>query len=210
MKRQIRLNVFETNSSSTHSICLTKNNILDQKRDELYLEPREYGWEIETYYETKDKADYIYSALLYLNRKEDLNTFISLLNKNQIEVNIEPIDENKPTPLPAYFELKTIKFPGFPTIFELSEDKSILVKYKNGNIHPSQFEIDITARRGTSSLLASEYDVYANGIENKLTWQKVEPASLNANISLQAGNTLYTNRATISEDWLYRRRIETT
>ena len=31
MNLKIRSNVFETNSSSTHSICVTKNNILDKK-----------------------------------------------------------------------------------------------------------------------------------------------------------------------------------
>ena len=43
--RQVRQNVFETNSSSTHSICVTKNNILDNKVDEIYFRLDEFGWE---------------------------------------------------------------------------------------------------------------------------------------------------------------------
>jgi len=86
MKRQIRRNVFETNSSSTHSLCITKNDVLNQKVNSLHLSTGEYGWEWELYKNSGDKANYLYTALMYLEREEDLAKFIGILDNNGIEV----------------------------------------------------------------------------------------------------------------------------
>lgn len=39
----IRRNVFETNSSSTHSICIVKDNILNQMQNHINFKTGEYG-----------------------------------------------------------------------------------------------------------------------------------------------------------------------
>ena len=49
MKTKVRKNVFETNSSSTHSICVTKNNIVDEKQNHIEFTIGEFGWEIDEY-----------------------------------------------------------------------------------------------------------------------------------------------------------------
>ena len=69
MKRQIRRGVFETNSSSTHAICITK--------DESYglgthidFEVGEFGWENEEYDDVHSKASYLITAILTSNQDE--------------------------------------------------------------------------------------------------------------------------------------------
>lgn len=62
--RQVRQNVFETNSSSTHSICVTKNNILDNKVDEIYFRLDEFGWEYSILSTVDEKAAYLYTGLI--------------------------------------------------------------------------------------------------------------------------------------------------
>lgn len=70
--RVVRRGVFETNSSSTHAVCVTKNNILDQKLPKtLKFDLGDFGWEVEKYKETNDKARYLYTAIA-INDKNDL------------------------------------------------------------------------------------------------------------------------------------------
>ena len=89
MKRQIRKNVFETNSSSTHSICITKNDILDEKRNWLTFYTGEFGWEEGTLYSITSKASYLYTAILYMEEYYGyeglLNKLKDTLDKNNIE-----------------------------------------------------------------------------------------------------------------------------
>ncbi len=61
----VRHNVFETNSSSCHSLSVNENakiydTILPDEDGYIYIElSGEYGWEQDTYYNTLDKVDYI-------------------------------------------------------------------------------------------------------------------------------------------------------
>lgn len=60
--KTVRTNVFETNSSSTHSIIIPRNRKVrkQEKRKIVVATIGEYGWEYETYY---DLLSYIYTAL---------------------------------------------------------------------------------------------------------------------------------------------------
>jgi len=78
MKRVIRQNIFETNSSSMHSFTIGK------KRDEklvpyadgfIYLETGDYGWEIEDYYDPRDRASYV---LTYAVSTDNIERFEKL------------------------------------------------------------------------------------------------------------------------------------
>lgn len=60
---QIRRSAFETNSSSTHSICITRSNNYTLP-DMVTFHLDDFGWEFQTYYEMQSKADYLYSGLL--------------------------------------------------------------------------------------------------------------------------------------------------
>lgn len=54
--------VFETNSSSTHSICLGQGEVvkdtLPMDGDQVFIYPGEFGWEEYTYRDARTKASY--------------------------------------------------------------------------------------------------------------------------------------------------------
>lgn len=82
MKKQLRKSVFETNSSSTHSICInsTGDYMIPEK---IHFENDGcFGWDWDTYNDVYAKAGYLYIALLercHWNC-EDKNNTEQLLN----------------------------------------------------------------------------------------------------------------------------------
>lgn len=57
----IRKGVFETNSSSTHSICINKNALDESKLPKyVYFGLDSFGWQVDTTYDT---ASYLWTAL---------------------------------------------------------------------------------------------------------------------------------------------------
>ena len=66
MKIQIRKSVFETNSSSVHSISIAKYS--HTENDKIVLEARlgEFGWEHELYTEPCEKLSYLWTAVYCL------------------------------------------------------------------------------------------------------------------------------------------------
>ena len=84
---QIRSGVFETNSSSTHSICIPKKtkstvNFVD-------FEIGEFGWENESV----DPASYLYTAILdaydYDEAQEKIAELTDILNAHNIAYKFE-------------------------------------------------------------------------------------------------------------------------
>lgn len=67
MKRQIRRKTFETNSSSTHSICIVADAERENLPESVEFTFGEFGWEECIYYETEAKASYLYTALVSLS-----------------------------------------------------------------------------------------------------------------------------------------------
>jgi len=75
MKVQVRKQVFETNSSSTHSIAIATEHLVDdQLPEKCIFEYGEFGWEVDTVETTQEKASYLYTSLFYVlaNEKDDL------------------------------------------------------------------------------------------------------------------------------------------
>lgn len=70
MKRQIRKSVFETNSSSTHAICITKKKDKYKLPDHIDFEFGEFGWECEEYEDTYNKASYLITAIFSFSKSE--------------------------------------------------------------------------------------------------------------------------------------------
>ena len=80
MKRQIRSSVFETNSSSTHSIAISKKQPVIGKY--IHFRIGEFGWENDCV----DTADYLYTAILEQNDRDDLlERLKGILDKYSIE-----------------------------------------------------------------------------------------------------------------------------
>lgn len=93
--KKIRQNVFETNSSSTHSICIAKNAELTMPK-ELHFDFGEFGWECDTLRSVGEKSSYLYTGLIANKRKDDADKIIQLLKHKGIEVTAEePIYENR-------------------------------------------------------------------------------------------------------------------
>lgn len=61
MKRQIRRSCFETNSSSTHAICIAKADV-DKSSfpNHVTFTHGDFGWENEEYWSLWSKASYFY------------------------------------------------------------------------------------------------------------------------------------------------------
>lgn len=87
MKRQIRKNVFETNSSSTHAICISKNNDYE-KGDCIKFEIGEFGWEFDVHEDIHSKASYLITAILGRSKDfadEKIAQLKEILDRNNIE-----------------------------------------------------------------------------------------------------------------------------
>ena len=68
---QIRRNVFETNSSSTHSICI----VTDDRAETIYpskfiFKCGQFGWEFRNYNDPVSKGSYFYTGVCELYGKE--------------------------------------------------------------------------------------------------------------------------------------------
>lgn len=69
MRRQIRRGTFETNSSSTHAICITKKDCKGLGTH-LDFEVGEFGWEYDHYSDRYSKASYLITAILSFDKDE--------------------------------------------------------------------------------------------------------------------------------------------
>lgn len=91
MKRQIRKSVFETNSSSTHAICITKKKDNYKLPDHIDFEFGEFGWECEEYNDTYNKASYLITAIFSFSKSEadeKLAQLKSILDSHNITYSI--------------------------------------------------------------------------------------------------------------------------
>lgn len=84
MKRQVRSSVFETNSSSTHSIVVSKKPVAAGGR--IHFGIGEFGWENDRV----SIVDYLYTAiLLQKEHNELLDRLKGILDNNSIEYEFE-------------------------------------------------------------------------------------------------------------------------
>jgi hypothetical protein len=88
MNRQVRRSVFETNSSSTHSICIAKDTELIIPKV-VHFSFGEFGWEYDSLSSVQSKASYLYTGLVGNSRLEDANSIMETLRKKGIEVTAE-------------------------------------------------------------------------------------------------------------------------
>lgn len=88
--RKIRKGVFETNSSSSHSICIDdKTFILDTLIPDadgvITIKAGQFGWEWKKYNDAKAKASYCLTGTLYVEDRQialDSKGLIPTLYKN--------------------------------------------------------------------------------------------------------------------------------
>lgn len=130
MKTQkIRHSVFETNSSSTHSICIAKNATLTIPK-ELHFTFGEFGWEHHSLSSVHSKASYLYTALFHNEREEDANKILKILKNDGIKVTAETPAYHK-NDMKYYFSSGYVDHGGDLTDFldEICSDKEKLMNY---------------------------------------------------------------------------------
>lgn len=86
MKKQIRRNVFETNSSSTHSLTIGNGNKEFPELNEngnIEISLSQYGWEKDEYYGLNDRVSYVFSYLYNHREGEEYSNieYTELYNK---------------------------------------------------------------------------------------------------------------------------------
>lgn len=88
MKRQVRRGTFETNSSSTHAICITKSEYRHNSFSHIDFKIGEFGWENDEYDSLYNKASYLITAILSFDKYEadkNLQKLKDILDSNNIE-----------------------------------------------------------------------------------------------------------------------------
>ena len=97
MKRQIRRSCFETNSSSTHAICITNNDVdKNNLPNHVTFTHGEFGWEFDVHEDTWTKASYLYQAICGLydgvgaGNQKYLDRITELLAQYGISCEFEP------------------------------------------------------------------------------------------------------------------------
>lgn len=80
---QVRQGVFETNSSSTHSICIPKK--CDKIVNKVYFGLGCYGWENDSV----DPASYLYTGILDAYNKDDAQELVKKLTDIMVANDIE-------------------------------------------------------------------------------------------------------------------------
>lgn len=94
MKKQVRKNIFETNSSSTHSIVIGNNgeDIYAGLPRKLEFHGDQFGWEHRLYNYTQAKANYLFTSLIYVdNPQECIERIKEILAKWNIETEFDEI-----------------------------------------------------------------------------------------------------------------------
>lgn len=82
MKKIIRQATFETNSSSTHAICICNDKKLLEEieyPEYLYFGIGEHGWEFEVLDTPEKKANYLYTAILELYDKKEASKKVNII-----------------------------------------------------------------------------------------------------------------------------------
>ena len=91
MKIQIRKSVFETNSSSTHAISIIKDSAVTEYPTSIEFGMGYFGWEIDNYNTTSEKAAYIWESIRSNSYKDEnfvqnsVNKITEILAKYGIE-----------------------------------------------------------------------------------------------------------------------------
>lgn len=94
MKQKIRNKIFETNSSSIHSIVIGNNgeDVYSNLPEKVVFQGGQFGWEHEVYTDTESKASYLFTSLLYTDTPyEYMENIKKFLSKWGIEAEFDEI-----------------------------------------------------------------------------------------------------------------------
>lgn len=125
MKKNIRQGVFETNSSSTHSICIAVNPTLEPP-DTMEFRFGEFGWEVDTLSSLVEKANYLYTGLYANDRKDDIGKIGEILSAKGINATFQ-----EPSGNDEYYETGYVDHSNELTDFldEVTSNEGALMSY---------------------------------------------------------------------------------
>ena len=130
MKAQIRQGLFETNSSSTHSIVIGNNgeDIYTKLPERVCFYGGEFGWEHVIYDDTETKASYLYTSIV--NAYDDIDGAVEkikeVLSKWNIETEFEPLDNHNCFNSFSYVDHS---YENIDLINKLLENEDLLMNY---------------------------------------------------------------------------------
>lgn len=96
--KQIRKNLFETNSSSTHVITIANNSDDDFKNnlpETIEFNVGEYGWEFERYDDMQSRANYLFTGVLVNGLGECIDNIRGILKKWNVEAIFPELEKIK-------------------------------------------------------------------------------------------------------------------
>src|SRR3954467_12865836 len=93
-KKNIRIGVFETNSSSTHSICIPKESNTFDLPEKIHFELGRFGWEVGLLKSISEKASYLYTGLKVNDMIPEFENIVDFLTELGIECTCEQINND--------------------------------------------------------------------------------------------------------------------
>lgn len=120
---KIRKGVFETNSSSTHSIAISKNPVTVRKGTVIRFRIGEYGWEESEY----SFPSYMYTTFLDCNDTSSIEKLKSILDKWEVKYSFEEPHYNSRY---GYIEFGYVdhSFEALPIMHEILNDEDLLAR----------------------------------------------------------------------------------
>lgn len=139
MKQKIRNKIFETNSSSIHSIVIGNNgeNVYSNLPEKVRFTGGAFGWEHEVYTDIEDKASYLFTSLLYTDTPyEYMENIKRFLSKWGVEAEFDEIIEKHWSDGGVYYETKDgyndyvdHGYENRDLVKQLCEDETFLMNY---------------------------------------------------------------------------------
>lgn len=125
---QIRNNVFETNSSSTHSICISRAQAKIPVGQTVHFRTGEYGWENDTVYDT---ASYLYTGIMNNDgAEENLKKLEEMLDEMGVKCDFRPRGKTRWGGDYGYVDHS---YELIPFIHAVLSSKDLLARYLFGN-----------------------------------------------------------------------------
>lgn len=88
--KKTRQGVFETNSSSTHSICVAQDLEL-KLPGSIHFEFGEFGWEHSTLDTISDRASYLYTGMYGNSKQAEFAELVKLIESKGVTVTMEEV-----------------------------------------------------------------------------------------------------------------------
>ena len=138
---KVRRGVFETNSSSTHSVCISKKSVSNLSLPKtIIFKPAEFGWSFNILNTPEEKASYLYSAFFSMYpSKENVakisewkNYLYEALNKYGIEAEfIEPENDGSSHPYCDVYNsfVYDSEYKGFEAFIKAVRNEKHLIRF---------------------------------------------------------------------------------